>query len=156
MLGYPIRLDGCRMLANADVRLESFNTLALSLQDDAYTLAYYLTGDEASAAEVTQTAFENLYRRSGHPTEQIRISVLRWILENAREEPYASSQAISRDPQSRQLLDLPAYERAVAVLIDVLGYGYVSAAQVLGTSKKQTGRLLARARLHAGRREKAV
>lgn len=43
--------------------VNAFNTLVLRYQDAAYSLAYRLMGDPASAADATQEAFINAFRR---------------------------------------------------------------------------------------------
>lgn len=43
--------------------LEAFNALVLHYQDRAYTVAYRIMGDEASAADMAQDAFITAFRR---------------------------------------------------------------------------------------------
>jgi RNA polymerase sigma-70 factor (ECF subfamily) len=43
--------------------MDAFNTLVLTYQDQAYTLAYHIMGDPDSAADSTQDAFIAAYRR---------------------------------------------------------------------------------------------
>ncbi len=144
------------MLATTDTRLTTFNTLALHYQDDAYTLAYYLLGDESCAERATQAAFNRLYQFTGLRFERFRLEVLRRVLEYCQQKVPMSYRAVfhkavravvgDRDGTLRKLMALKAGERSVVVLVDVLGLDYEETAQVMGSSKKQVSRLLAQAR----------
>lgn len=143
-------------------QLDTFNHLAGYYQDDAFTLAYYLLGDEARALEVVDTAFSHLYRRMGREVadrrsaDQFRLEVLHHIFAICFEEQKMSSNvgwagARALEALCRQLLNLKEKERAAVVLVDVLGLTYDEAAQVMGCWKKQLGKLLAQARLSLSR-----
>ncbi len=148
------------MLATMDSRLTQFNTLALHYQDDAYTLAYYLLGDEKSAERATQAAFDHLYQSAGLRFERFGTEVLRRVLEHCQKNMAPSYQTVlhtavrmvagSQDSMLSKLLALKNGERSVVILVDVLGLDYEEAAQVMGSSKKQVGHLLAQARLKLG------
>lgn len=153
-------------------QLDTFNHLAGYYQDDAFTLAYYLLGDEARALEVVDTAFAHLYRRMGREVadrrsadqrsadqrsgDQFRLEVLHHIFAICFEEQKMSSNvgwagARALEALCRQLLNLKEKERAAVVLVDVLGLTYDEAAQVMGCWKKQLGKLLAQARVSLSR-----
>jgi DNA-directed RNA polymerase specialized sigma24 family protein len=134
------------MHAMGQTRLSAFNSLALRYQDDAYTLAYYLLGDEKRAAEATQAAFSRLYRRADASHDQFRLEVLRWVISVSHPKDSHPVPVTGRGDLSEKLLKLNARERSVVVLVDVLGLNYDQAARVLGCSVKETGRLLAQAR----------
>jgi len=131
-------------------QLVMFNTLTLQLQDEAFTLAYYLLGDEARAAEATQVAFSGLYQRPGLKLESFRRDVLRRVILQCRGAQGAISGLgfNSRDEISIHLMKLDARERCVAVLVDVLGLSYTEASDILGCPRKEVGKLLAHARLN--------
>ncbi len=142
----------------ADSRLITFNTLALNYQDDAYTLAYYFLGDERCAEQATQAAFDQLYRKIPLQASRFRLEVLRRVLSSCQQKDSGlSKQAIirtgsypassGRDDLAQKLLFLNYGERGAVVLVDMLGLSYDEAAQVLGSSRKQVGKLLAQARL---------
>jgi DNA-directed RNA polymerase specialized sigma24 family protein len=142
------------MPAMTDTQLVMFNTLALQIQDEAYTLAYYLLGDEARAAEATEGAFARLYQRPGLMVNSFRRDVFQRVLAQCRGlhvslrvRSTLMGSLPARDEVTTYLLRLNESERAVVVLVDVLGLSYDEAAGVLGTSKKQAGKLLAQARL---------
>jgi DNA-directed RNA polymerase specialized sigma24 family protein len=128
-------------------RLSAFNSLALRYQDDAYTLAYYLLGDEKRATEATEAAFARLYRRVNPSLDQFRLEVLRGVISVSREGNSHPVPVTGRGELNQQLLKLNPRERSVVVLVDVLGLNYEQAAQVLGCSVKETGRFLAQARM---------
>lgn len=140
------------MAATTDKQLVMFNTLALQIQDEAYTLAYYLLGDENRAAEAIQVAFARLYQRPGLKFATFRRDVFQRVLLQCRAMSSGVrvhlGKAGARDQVTDNLLQLNDRERAVAVLVDVLGLTYDEAASVLGCTKKETGRLLAQARLN--------
>lgn len=141
------------MFAKDETQLTIFNTLAMRYQDEAYTLAYYLLGEDSRAAEATQAAFTHLYRRGKLRADGFRVEILRQILLDCRpaQRKFGGLRVNgppSSDPQSRPILLLKEGERSAVVLVDVLGLEYAAAAQVLGCSIKQLGKLLALARLN--------
>jgi len=147
----------------ADSRLVAFNTLALQTQDEAYTLAYYMLGDERGAEKATQSAFNHLFKHGQLQAGRFRLEVLRGILASCQSRsgsllvlPKTSAAAESRDDLSWKLLGLQENERAVVILVDVLGLNYIEAAHVLGGSKKQVCKLLAQARLKLGRNQTTI
>ena len=144
------------MSTRTDARLITFNNLAVRFQDEAYTLAYYLLGDENRAAETTQDAFARLYQRAGLRLDKFRLEIFRWVLAHAHSRSGVLSRATARDELSRDLLRLNERERSVVVLIDVMGLSYDEAAEVLDCSKKQVGQLLALARIHFSHSTQAV
>ncbi len=150
---------GRGLSATVDSGLNTFNTLALQTQDEAYTLAYYLLGDESGAERATQSAFNQLYRHAGLPAGRFRLEVLRRVLASCQQQRQGLGQQIRFKPAAHpfsgsgeavfgKLLDLQDGERGVLVLVDVLGLDYEQAAQVLGSSRKQVGKLLAQARIN--------
>ena len=60
-------------------RITIFNSLALQTQDEAYTLAYYLLGDERRAERATQAAFEQLYQHARLQANRFRFDALRRV-----------------------------------------------------------------------------
>lgn len=151
--------------ATADTQFMSFNSLALQTQDEAYTLAYYLLGDERHAERATQAAFEQLHRHARMELNRFRLEVLRRVVDGCRRigqiMPDRSAlrstlrMVASRDETIQRLLPLNDGERFVVVLVDILGLSYEEAAQVLGSSKKEVSRNLAKARLALSEQETA-
>lgn len=135
------------MNATVDSRLATFNTLALHHQDEAYTLAYYLSGNESAAEAATQAAFAWLYRRQGVKVGQFRLEVLRqvWMqLHKNRQSTYAT---LTGDELRQKLGGLKEEERLAVVLVDVLGLNYSEAECVMDCTKKQLIHLLALGRM---------
>ncbi len=158
------------LTAAVDSRLITFNTLAMQAQDDAYTLAYYLLGDERGAEQATQAAFNQLYQRTRLQAGRFRLEALRQVMERCQRQNHnlrkpsmlgASGHTFAGSSGSNgsseaifgKLLDLKDCERGVLVLVDVLGLDYEQAAQVLGSTKKQVGKLLAQARINLSQGE---
>jgi RNA polymerase sigma-70 factor (ECF subfamily) len=134
----------------------AFQRLAVQHQDFAYTLAYYLLGDEQAAASSVQSAFQVAYRESS----SFRHGSFRgWLLQRVLAACLVRLAASSRKPARlptvssgvyvdlpRRLLALPVECRAVIILVDLLGMNYEEAAQVAGCSPRAVGFRLARAR----------
>jgi DNA-directed RNA polymerase specialized sigma24 family protein len=143
------------MTALVQSQLTFFNSLALRFQDDAYTLAYYLLGEESLAARATQAAFARgfsyLSRHGGVAQDRFRLEVLREVIDHARESGSSRPQAGVEDDLIRCLLALPFAERAVVVLVDVLNLSYKEAERVSDCSEKELEKRLGRARLNLGR-----
>lgn len=136
-----------------ETRLSAFNTLAARCQDEAYTLAFYLLGDDARAAEATQAAFADLYRRAQPRPEDFRVEVLRRVIAHSdRAESSITKRGLvkvsGRDALHHEILSLKTNERWAIVLVDVLGLRYEEAARVLGCSTKQINQWLTQARLN--------
>lgn len=149
--------------ATADLQIMGFNSLALQTQDEAYTLAYYLLGNERHAERATQAAFEQLHQHARLEFNRFRLEVLRRVVEGCRRIGHIMpgraglrstlSMVAHRDETIHRLLPLSDGERFVVVLVDILGLSYEEAAQVLGSSKKEVGRTLAQARLALSEQE---
>lgn len=137
------------MMTQALVRSKtvSFNALALRYQDEAYTLAFYLLGQDALAAEATQAAFARVYQLRNLPADRFHLDILRAVLAGAQELPAVGRSFTAADDLMRRLLALPFDERSALALVDVLGLGYDLAADVLGWSQKSLAGCLGRARL---------
>jgi DNA-directed RNA polymerase specialized sigma24 family protein len=115
-------------------------------------------GDEDSAEKATQAAFDDLYRNAAFQVDRFRYEVLRRVLLYCQNKMRPPSQANLRGAvheaagshgiMFQRLRLLKESQRSAAVLVDVMGLDYDEAARVLGSSKKQVGKLLAQARLN--------
>jgi DNA-directed RNA polymerase specialized sigma24 family protein len=144
------------MYRKADRRLTTFNMLAQHYQDEAYTLAYYLLGEETQASEATQAAFTGLFQRTEMPVEHFRMEMLRWVLAYCQKLGLPlSRQAISKEI-AHQLRYVKEDERSALVLVDVLGLDYAEAGQVLHCSTRHISRLLAQGRLSLARQSESA
>ncbi len=126
--------------------LASYNRQVLLFQDEAFTLACDLVGDEARAAEITQGGFTGVYREGWDGKSSIRLAVLARIVRECK-----SAQAGSKTSPSALLAGLPGCERLAVLLVDRFGLSYVEAAQVLRCSAGKLVGWLATARLKASR-----
>jgi DNA-directed RNA polymerase specialized sigma24 family protein len=137
------------MQATALPNLTTFNRMALHYQDEVFTLAYYLSGDETSASEAAQSAFQMVYRQGpGLKLDRFRNEVMRNVLRHYHQ---SKRQYLPRhkagDEVAARLLNLKDDEREAVILVDVLGMSYEEAGAILGCSKKQVNHLVAQARL---------
>lgn len=116
-------------------RLDEFNRQVLLLQDEAYSLAFCLLGDQTAASRVTQFAFEAAYAQSCKNSKSLKRSVLRTILDQCA--PLSLYAGLSRR------------ERCILLLVDHLAFSYEEAAFVLRCSPARVARRLALARFKA-------
>lgn len=160
-------------------KVESFNALVLAYQTRVYNLAYRLMGETEPAADAAQEAFiaayKNLhqFREGSFAAWLMRIATnvcydelrrlkrrptlsldepedeIRWV--SAAESPESAAQRSELNRAIQSCLDdLPAEQRAVAVLCDVQGYDYQQIADItrasLGTVKSRLSRARQRLR----------
>ncbi len=112
--------------------LDAFNRQVLLLQDQAFSLAFCLLGDEPAASLVTQSAVKDAYAQYGGNFQTLKIHILRAVLRRARPLP-------PHPPLSRRAC-------CVLLLVDHLALTYEEAARVLRCSPAQIARRLALAR----------
>ncbi len=129
--------------------LNTFNRLALEYQDLAFTLAYYLLGDEQQAIELLQKAFLDAFRnlgsfRRGTFRAWLLGRVIYACLRPGTTLPTKSS--IPGDDRFRAILSLPSSCRLAAILVDLLGMDYEEASQAAGCSPKAFSGRLSQAR----------
>ncbi len=128
----------------------AFQRLAADQQDLAYTLAYYLLGDEETVEAVLRSAFHKAYHDfAGFRRGSFRSWLARRVLA-ACQEPGArisAGQVFHREEIVSRLAAIPADCRAVVILVDVLGMDYEEAAQATGFSPRAVSHRLARARM---------
>lgn len=138
------------MAKRENSQLIEFNTLALRFQDEAFTFAYYLLGDEVQASEATQAAFAGLYRSEEPQLAPFRLEVLRWVLAQCRRQVQQQS-PVPRFRMGEALINdlqwLGMEERSAVVLVDVIGLPYDEAARVIGIPRQHLIRSLALGRL---------
>lgn len=125
--------------------LSLFNQQVLQCQDDAYTLAWYLLGDEAEAEAVMQSAVQATFHCFSSNRSDCRLLILEQVVEHCwRREPAV---CCSFKPGIFcDLRSLAEQERVVLVLIDVLGLDYPEASFITSMPLEKIGSLLAHAR----------
>jgi len=122
--------------------LSEFNRQVLLFQDEAFTLACHLTGDENAAADITQRAFLCVYQHQTSSNDaSIRLPLLRCIIHKSSHYP------VPLNSKSVTLLEgLPEPECLVPFLVDCLGLTYADASHVLHCSSRNLAVRLAQAR----------
>jgi DNA-directed RNA polymerase specialized sigma24 family protein len=126
--------------------LHAFNRTLLECQDQVYSLAYYLLGEEKEADAVLQSAVEKVYREGGGKTDILRRQLLRRVLFACRERISNLETPVSGF--RGLLLNLPFDLRVAVILVDLLGFDYEQAARIMGSQPEQIRRSLARARVN--------
>jgi predicted DNA-binding protein (UPF0251 family) len=123
----------------------SIHALTQETQEEAFTLAYYLLGDETAALAAVEAAYARLARTGATPGG-LRIETLRLVIKHSISRIKSWPRKATYDLLARKLLNLPLESRQVLALVDVLGLDYSQAAEVLGLSKGRVSQALARAR----------
>lgn len=109
--------------------LAEFNRQVLLFQDEAFTLACDLLGDEDTASRVTQEAFEQVYSHDWKSNGSIRLPVLHRIIQGS-----SKSRAILKERKNILLGKLAESERYVLLLVDHLSLTYEETSRVLHCS----------------------
>lgn len=141
----------------------SYNALVLTFQNEVYNLTFWILGGETAAVEATQAAFLQAYRDLSHYREGVfrnflfqkaivackrrlqhsgrRRSVLLLSSSSAKTTPCCTTDLVT-EPVAGQALQhclstLPVEQRLAAVLVDVEGFDYCQAAEILGIKPNQ-------------------
>jgi DNA-directed RNA polymerase specialized sigma24 family protein len=130
--------------------LAQFNQQVSTCQDDAYTLAWYLLGDEAQAEAVTQAAIAATFQLMQFQPGSCRLLVFEQVLRYCSGTPGIDPPSLASFTQAalRSLTDL---ERQVIILVEILNLGYHETAQLLRRPVKEIMRALAQARRTAAK-----
>jgi RNA polymerase sigma-70 factor, ECF subfamily len=137
--------------------LEAYNRLVIKHQDEVYTLAFYLLGDEQSAGEVTSSTFLQAFQRLPRRLPQrlynwkepsLRSWLLKQVIQSAQRHPAAALQANLGGAYElcRLLHQLPVECRLAIILVDLLGLSYKEAARTAGMQADKVKACLARGR----------
>lgn len=125
--------------------LTRFNQQILESQDDAYTLAWYLLGNQVEAEAVMQKAVEAAYHCVSELQVSCRLLILKQIANLCQErKPVAHNSTTLNIPFNFD--SLQQSEQLVLVLVDILGMNYIDAALVTNRPVQEVSRLLALAR----------
>lgn len=136
------------MSSLVETQQTAFEAQAQHLQDDAYTLAYYLLGNDNLAEAATEAVFSRVSAARAPHYDRLRVDVLRNVLSLCRHQSIPVSGRNNTSDIRGMLQTLGLEERSVAVLVDVLGFSYDETARVLDRPTKHVMRMLAQARLH--------
>ncbi len=135
----------------ARTRFQNLPSLTLQYQDEAYTLAYYLLGDEVRAMDAVEVAVRGIYQGQRRLPNQFRLEIFRRVLDAIRPFNGFDGLAAGQDELSCRLKTLTLDQRSALVLVDIMGLDYAQTCQVLGLSQKRLGRLIAEGRIGLSR-----
>jgi RNA polymerase sigma-70 factor, ECF subfamily len=135
--------------------LVAYNSLVRKHQDAAFTLAFYMLGDENAAVEVAQAAFLAAYQKldrfnlNKQPNHSAASWFLSWVVKICLDQPAAALDGRISLPYDvcRQLHQLSPECRLAVILVDLLGLDYREAASAGGMKRKQLLSCLARGRI---------
>ena len=141
-----VRTERAMRSATTNNHLAAFNRQVMEWQEAAYTLAYYLTGNEAQAEETVQGAVLQAYQKSGANPNGGRAALLQAVIGTCRKLHHAAH-ANGKDGLAGILSNLSPERRCAVLLVDVLGLSYEEAAQVLSSSPARVSEWLAQGRV---------
>ncbi len=126
-----------------DGELQVYNRLVLQYQDEAFSLAFDLLGEESAAAALVQQVFLRGFNRRDDERLPFRLRVLRWLVGACLQRRQPLTGLARLDPRLARLSN----EEAIALaLVERLGLSYAEAGEVLGKTAADFRRLLATAR----------
>ncbi len=125
------------------VRLQEYNRLVLQYQDESFSLAFDLLGDEARASQVVAEAFQKEFQRSPTDASKFRLEMLRRVVQNALKhaEVLPCPGIFDNAP-----LYLSNEEKLVCILVDCLELSYQDVAIVLDKPLSHIRKTLAETR----------
>ena len=121
--------------------LEAFNGLVLACQDEAFTLACSILGDEGLACEVVQAVFLRVYTQRGDSGHPIPVQVLHGVIGMCRRARPSKAYAGVELIQGWHQLEFG--EQEALLLVDVLGKSYEQTALVLDQPKHEVAAIVA-------------
>lgn len=123
--------------------LLAYNQLVLQHQDEAFTLACDLLGDEILAAQAVEEVFRDAFGDGCGSQPQFRLEILKKVvtgcLKRAKVLPGPETLA-------HLLAGLTNAEKVILVLVDCLELSYADAGRVLGKQPDAVRQALAKAR----------
>lgn len=128
----------------------------------AFSLAYYMTGNELEAEQILTDTFVNAFRASDEPSGQDVDAALiqqleeRFTIQSDGTSPAKpilggmsiSGRNVKRTDLEEAIQELPADERLLFLLRDVEGYNSAAIAELLRIPEAQVTRRLFSARVH--------
>lgn len=154
-------MNGTSLLRNMPSGdMEALNRLIMAYQDQAYTLAYYLLGDEVMAEAATHGGIQDLWRElvrqsttmTRSTNAEVRTHFLTAVLracarmKHRRYGKIGPGANLSEEKLHTCLASLAFYEHAALVLVDVLKLDYSEAAAIIEQPVDKLRRHLALAR----------
>ena len=115
--------------------LEAFNGQVLACQEEAFTLARSILGDEELACEVVQKVFLRIYTQPGDGGHPFPVKVLHEVIGMCRRaKPSKAYAGVELIPGWHQL---ECAEKEALLLVDLLGKSYQQTALVLDKSEHE-------------------
>ena len=128
----------------APMSLDRFNQQVLACQDEAFTLALFLLGDETTACEVVQKVILQVYSDRGNNDIAITVNILQGVILLCRKmKPSKTYDTKEWMPGWNQL---EHSEQEALLLVDVLHKSYQNVAVTLNNSESDVARVVARGR----------
>lgn len=122
--------------------LDQFNRSVLASQDEAFTLAYYLVGEEKTACALLQDVIRTVYAGWRGEVDDVGCLVLRGVVLMAR-------QVVTQSRAPTDIWQIPGWEelkrceRETLLLVDVLDKSYSEAAMIMEGSERDVSLTLA-------------
>ncbi len=137
------------------INLFELNQQVTACQDEAFTLAWYLSGDDQAAEAAVQAAVEAVFQNHSQRKMPCRLAILGAVIDWFRQgshlrwqgrQPLPITGANDAYTVLSNLRRLPEAERLALILVDILGLGYPEAAGLASLPVKTFGQRLAQAR----------
>lgn len=136
------------------VKLEKFNRMVQQYQDESYTLAFYLLGNQAEAIESLEAAVQKAYRGRRDARGPFRLWFFRYVVVECQRKMKPGNQemalSITNGTAEFQAMisRLPERMRIITILVDLLGLRYQEAAVVCDLPVVMVRRMTAEARAY--------
>jgi len=124
--------------------LDQFNQQVLACQDEAFTLAFSILGDEGLACELVQTAILRVYANRENDDNNISVKILQEVILMCRSAKPSKAHSAVEEIPGWELLD--CCEQEALLLVDVLQESYQNAARILNNSESDIARVVAQGR----------
>jgi DNA-directed RNA polymerase specialized sigma24 family protein len=133
-----------RLHASIGWDLMEYNHLVMQNQDEVFTLAVNLLGDENQASEVVQASFIEAFKSARKDPEKFRRDILSLVIRNCQKKT-----RVLPGPKNLgcYLSQLCNEEKIMLILVDSLELNYTEAAAIMQKSLAAVGRTVAQARV---------
>jgi DNA-directed RNA polymerase specialized sigma24 family protein len=124
--------------------LQRYNLLVLQHQDEVYSLAFDLLGDERAADALVQAAFVQGFARRAHERPPFRLRALRWVVQACLDRRGPLPGPARLDSRLAGLANEPA---VALILVERLGLSCAESALVMGMEMEEFRSVLAEGRV---------
>lgn len=122
------------MTASASLPLNKFNQLVQDCQDEAFTLAFSLVGDELLACQILEDVLMQIFMDQENGLHPMNLQVLKEVVSLSRQMNQSQFGDAITIPGWKQL---ERCQQEALLLVDVLGKSYPEAAFVLHCSWRE-------------------